>query len=135
MEKAQNQVVLMSLSLFSRILHHLSPADSALPGAEHLVWPLAPTKAAESKARARASCQSQIAQICPDWNHLGCIRLGNLPSVLAYLLFIQGKCRRNKIYMLDYTDKIVSESGLVTLILILKLNIPMKTSLDFCCTK
>lgn len=28
-----------------------SPADSALPGVEHLVWPLAPTKAAESKAQ------------------------------------------------------------------------------------
>lgn len=56
-------------------------------------------------------------------------------SVLAYLLFIRGKCHWNKIYTLDCADKIVSEPGLVTLISTLKLNILMKTSLDFCGTK
>lgn len=111
--EAQNQVALMSLFLLSRILHHpWCPADSALLGAEHLGWLLAPTRAAETQQqRARHSCQphSRYA-ICPDWNHLGCIRLGNLSSLLAYLLFIQGECRCNKSYTLDCSDKIVYQN-------------------------
>lgn len=68
--------------------------DSALLGAEHLFWPLAPKKAAEtqqqSKIQLPASLRLHRYAICPDWNHLGCVRLGNLLSLLTYLLFIQG---------------------------------------------
>lgn len=56
-----------------------SPVDSALLGAEHLFWPLAPKKAAETQQqRARYSCQPhsdctdmQYAQTGIIWDALG----------------------------------------------------------------
>lgn len=66
--------------------------------------------AAESKMQLPASLRLHRYAICPDWNHLGCIRLGNLSSLLAYLLFIQGKCCCDKSYTLDCTDKIVCQN-------------------------
>lgn len=136
--KALSQVVLMSLSLLNRTLHQ-SPVDSALLGAEHPGWPLAATKAAEtqqqSKTQLPASHRLHRYAICPDWNHLGYIRLGNVPSLLAYLLFIQSKCYCNKSYTLDCTDEIVCQNLGWSLISRAKLNISTKISLDFHCAK